>query len=47
LVHFSGWVTFFVAIFAIGVLTALIGDVAAMFGCTIGLKDIVTAITCL
>lgn len=41
----NGWITFFVAIFAIGVLTALIGDVASMFGCTIGLKDIVTAIT--
>ncbi|KAL3115582.1 hypothetical protein niasHT_014259 [Heterodera trifolii] len=43
--YFNGWLTFVVAIFAIGVLTAIIGDVAAMFGCTIGLKDSVTAIT--
>uniref|UniRef100_A0A915EII4 Calx-beta domain-containing protein n=1 Tax=Ditylenchus dipsaci TaxID=166011 RepID=A0A915EII4_9BILA len=41
----SGWLTFVVAIFAIGMLTAVIGDVASMFGCTIGLKDSVTAIT--
>lgn len=33
------------AIIFIGFLTAIIGDVAAMFGCTIGLKDSVTAIT--
>uniref|UniRef100_A0A183BVT1 Sodium/calcium exchanger 3 n=1 Tax=Globodera pallida TaxID=36090 RepID=A0A183BVT1_GLOPA len=43
--YLNGWVTFSVAIFAIGVLTAIIGDVASMFGCTIGLKDSVTAIT--
>uniref|UniRef100_A0A915DSA0 Sodium/calcium exchanger membrane region domain-containing protein n=1 Tax=Ditylenchus dipsaci TaxID=166011 RepID=A0A915DSA0_9BILA len=40
-----GWVCFCVAIIFIGLLTAVIGDVAAMFGCTIGLKDTVTAIT--
>ena len=28
-----------------GVLTALIGDLASIFGCLIGLKDAVTAIT--
>ena len=39
--YMNGWLTFFVAIFAIGVLTAIIGDVAALFGCTIGLKDTV------
>ena len=29
----------------IGVMTAIIGDVASHFGCTIGLKDSVTAIS--
>ena len=42
---FSGWVCFVVSIIFIGILTAFIGDVAAHFGCTIGLKDAVTAIT--
>ncbi|KAE9556748.1 hypothetical protein FO519_000154 [Halicephalobus sp. NKZ332] len=40
-----GWVCFVFSIFAIGVVTAIIGDVAAHFGCTVGLKDSVTAIT--
>jgi len=40
-----GWVCFIVSIFAIGVVTAIIGDVASHFGCTVGLKDSVTAIT--
>ena len=42
--YMNGWLTFFVAIFAIGVLTAIIGDVAALFGCTIGLKDSVRSL---
>ena len=29
----------------IGVLTAFIGDLASHFGCTIGLKDAITAIS--
>ena len=29
----------------IGVLTAVIGDLASHFGCTVGLKDSVTAIS--
>lgn len=29
----------------IGLLTAFIGDLAAAFGCTVGLKDSVTALT--
>ena len=29
----------------IGVLTAVIGDLASHFGCTIGMKDAVTAIS--
>uniref|UniRef100_A0A914QHU1 Sodium/calcium exchanger membrane region domain-containing protein n=1 Tax=Panagrolaimus davidi TaxID=227884 RepID=A0A914QHU1_9BILA len=40
-----GWICFIVSIIFIGILTAFIGDVAAHFGCTIGLKDAVTAIT--
>ncbi len=33
-----------VSIIMIGVLTAFIGDLASHFGCTIGLKDSVTAV---
>ncbi|KAI1727170.1 calx-beta domain-containing protein [Ditylenchus destructor] len=43
--YFNGWATFVVAIIGIGILTAFIGDVASLFGCTIGLRDSVTAIT--
>ena len=32
------------SIFCIGVVTAVIGDVASHFGCTLGIKDQVTAI---
>ncbi len=41
----GGWACFIVAIVMIGILTAFIGDLAAHFGCTIGLKDSVTAIS--
>lgn len=41
----GGYVCFVVAISLIGVLTALIGDVANHVGCTIYLKDSVTATT--
>ncbi|XP_018013270.1 sodium/calcium exchanger 3 isoform X2 [Hyalella azteca] len=41
----GGWLCFFVALGAIGVLTAIIGDLAAIFGCLVGLQDAVTAIT--
>uniref|UniRef100_A0A1I7S9Y8 Calx-beta domain protein n=1 Tax=Bursaphelenchus xylophilus TaxID=6326 RepID=A0A1I7S9Y8_BURXY len=43
--YMNGWICFIVSIIFIGLLTAVIGDVASMFGCTIGLKDVVTAIT--
>ncbi|PAV71534.1 hypothetical protein WR25_14746 [Diploscapter pachys] len=43
--YYKGWVCFFVAIFMIGLLTAVIGDVASHFGCTVGLKDSVTAVS--
>ncbi|XP_045593296.2 sodium/calcium exchanger 1 isoform X2 [Procambarus clarkii] len=41
----GGWSCFVISIAAIGFLTALIGDVAIHFGCTIHLKDSVTAIS--
>nr|XP_053639654.1 sodium/calcium exchanger 1-like isoform X6 [Cherax quadricarinatus] len=40
----KGYPTFFISILGVGILTAFIGDVASHFGCTIGLKDTVTAI---
>jgi len=43
--YFGGWACFTVSIIMIGVLTAVIGDLASHFGCTIGLKDSVTAIS--
>ncbi|CAB3396772.1 unnamed protein product [Caenorhabditis bovis] len=43
--YFNGWLCFVVAIFMIGVLTAIIGDLASAFGCTVGMKDSVTALT--
>lgn len=43
--YFGGWATFVVAIFMIGVLTAVVGDLASQFGCWVGLKDAVTAIS--
>lgn len=41
----GGWACFCVSIIMIGILTTFIGDLASHFGCTIGLKDSVTAIT--
>lgn len=40
----GGYLCFVVSIFSIGVVTAVIGDVASHFGCTLGIKDSVTAI---
>ncbi|XP_067841176.1 sodium/calcium exchanger 1-like isoform X2 [Heptranchias perlo] len=42
--YWNGWACFVVSIFMIGLLTAFIGDLASHFGCTIGLKDSVTAV---
>ncbi|XP_034020006.1 solute carrier family 8 member 4b isoform X1 [Thalassophryne amazonica] len=42
--YWNGWACFFVSISLIGVLTAITGDLASHFGCTIGLKDSVTAV---
>ena len=40
----NGWACFVVSISSIGLLTAFIGDLASHFGCTVGLKDSVTAV---
>ncbi|XP_059838894.1 sodium/calcium exchanger 1-like isoform X2 [Hypanus sabinus] len=42
--YWNGWACFVVSIIMIGILTAVIGDLASHFGCTIGLKDSVTAV---
>jgi len=41
----KGWVSFVVSLFFIGVVTAIVGEFATLFGCAIGLKPAVTAIT--
>ncbi|KAG1679733.1 Sodium/calcium exchanger 2 [Nymphon striatum] len=41
----GGWLTFFTSLGMIGMLTAIVGDLATIFGCLVGLKDSVTAIT--
>eukprot|EP00043_Microstomoeca_roanoka_P019629 m.224092 g.224092 ORF g.224092 m.224092 type:complete len:835 (-) comp17030_c1_seq1:466-2970(-) len=41
----NGWVTFCSALVFIGIITALIGDLASLMGCAMGLQDAVTAIT--
>lgn len=41
----GGWLTFVVSLIMIGVLVIIVGDLAGIFGCLVGLKDEVTAIT--
>ncbi len=41
----GGWLSFLVSLAVIGILTAVIGDMASIFGCLVGLDDMVTAIT--
>ena len=41
----GGWVCFFVALAFIGIVTAVVGEVASLFGCILGIKPSVTAIT--
>lgn len=43
--YLGGWAAFTVSIIVIGLLTAVIGDVASHFGCTVGLQDSVTALS--
>lgn len=42
--YWNGWACFFVSIGVILLLTAIIGDLASHFGCTVGLRDTVTAV---
>ncbi|KAF4104423.1 sodium/calcium exchanger 2b isoform X1 [Onychostoma macrolepis] len=42
--YWNGWACFVVSIIVIGLLTAVIGDLASHFGCTVGLRDTVTAV---
>ncbi|XP_076313890.1 sodium/calcium exchanger 1-like [Tachypleus tridentatus] len=42
--YVDGWLCFVFSIIVIGFLTAIIGDLASHFGCTLGIKDSVTAI---
>ncbi|KAL3876482.1 hypothetical protein ACJMK2_034325 [Sinanodonta woodiana] len=41
----GGWLTFFFSLFVIGIMTAIVGDLASLFGCLVGLSDTITAIT--
>ncbi|XP_014673050.1 PREDICTED: sodium/calcium exchanger 3-like [Priapulus caudatus] len=41
----GGWLCFCISLMMIGILTAIVGDLAGIFGCLIGLDDSVTAIT--
>jgi len=41
---FGGYLCVVISILCIGIVTAVIGDVASHFGCTLGIKDSVTAI---
>lgn len=41
----GGWPAFFIALLFIGAITAVVAEVATVLGCTIGLKESVTAIT--
>jgi Ca2+/Na+ antiporter len=43
--YYGGWLAFGVAISFIGLVTAVVGEIAALFGCVVGLKKAVTAIT--
>ena len=43
--YWGGWATFIVALTLIGFVTAVVGEVAGLMGCVVGLKPGVTAIT--
>lgn len=40
-----GWLSFFISLFFIGLVTAIVAEVANLLGCALGLKQSVTAIT--
>jgi len=41
----GGWLCFFVALLFIGIVTAAVGDLASLFGCSLGMPGEITAIT--
>lgn len=41
----KGWISFFVSLVFIGAITAIVGEFASLFGCVLGVKDSITAIT--
>jgi solute carrier family 8 (sodium/calcium exchanger) len=41
----GGWACFVAALFMIGIVTAIVGEIAGLMGCVIGMKPGVTAIT--
>merc|ERR1719197_2355099 len=43
--YLGGWVCFVVALLHIGILTAVIGDLAELFGCAADIPDNITAIS--
>mmetsp|Transcript_37882 Transcript_37882/g.119441 ORF Transcript_37882/g.119441 Transcript_37882/m.119441 type:complete len:762 (+) Transcript_37882:76-2361(+) len=43
--YFGGWLCFFVALGMIAIVTILIGDLAEMLGCALGISSFATAIT--
>ncbi|XP_073997281.1 sodium/calcium exchanger Calx-like isoform X2 [Rhodnius prolixus] len=42
---FGGWLCFLISLACIGIMTAIIGDLATLFGCLVGLEDTMTALT--
>ena len=42
---YGGWAAFIVAIMFIGLITAIVAEAATILGCTLNLKESVTAIT--
>lgn len=43
--YLGGWPAFFLSLSVIGLMTAVIGDLATLFGCLVNLDDSITAIT--
>jgi solute carrier family 8 (sodium/calcium exchanger) len=41
----NGWLTFWMSIVFIGILTGIVGDIAGVFGCLLGISPAMTAIT--
>lgn len=41
----GGWACFFGALMVIGIVTAVVGEFATLFGCVLGIKPSITAIT--